>query len=576
MHQPLRFAGPILVACIALLVGLPAGAGAGPDLFAIDRDRGARPGWKLLWSDEFDVPGAPNSDYWSHEENCSGGGNNEWQCYTDRLDNSYVGEDGFLHIVAKEEFYSGPSLQDEHPDYPGPLVFRNYTSARLRTKDKVDWKYGRIEVRAKLPGGQGMWPAIWMLPTDWVYGRWPSSGEVDVVEAVNLATENFGGWGNVVHGTLHYGLRWPQWENHGRPYFMFENPADDFHVYALEWEEDEIRWFVDGVHYQTQTSAGWYNYIWGGQDKGFGVANDRAPFDQRFHLLMNVAVGGDWPGQPDAGWDADREMLVDYVRLYQCPGGIIEGAGRSCATFNPFIPPLADAGTPGINDYVVYDDGVETLSFVVNVSGEPTIVENTLVHGSSAFPGVTVDSEPRANDAWEIEFSQTGPLLWDDFRGSVFLGSADMSDVEGVGTGFVLSGGTGWTNNGELEFEIKVDSIGRDTKLLVKMDGGARSGSVEIEIPAGGEWKHVAVKVADLLDGHDPGEAPLDLSDIHNVFVLESTGPARVQVDDIRLQCAFNTQPEWWQIDKTCGMGPRVGTFRHSGRPQGLMRRELR
>ena len=145
----------------------------------------------MIWNDEFDVPGAPNPEYWSHEVNCSGGGNNEWQCYTDRLDNSYVDEDGFLHIVAKEEFYSGPSLWDDDPDYPGPYVYRNYTSARLRTRNKVDWKYGRIEVRAQVPGGQGMWPAIWMLPTDWEYGGWPSSGEIDIIEAVNLARDNF-------------------------------------------------------------------------------------------------------------------------------------------------------------------------------------------------------------------------------------------------------------------------------------------------------------------------------------------------------------------------------------------------
>jgi beta-glucanase (GH16 family) len=566
----------------ALLVTLPVGAGDGPGPMGLpasnasSRATDVHSGWTLLWNDEFDLPGAPNSDYWSHEVNCSGGGNNEWQCYTDRLDNSYVDEDGLLHIVAKEEFYSGPSLQDEDPDYPGPYVFRNYTSARLRTRNKVDWKYGRIEVRAQVPGGRGMWPAIWMLPTNWEYGGWPSSGEIDVFEAVNLRRDNFYGWGNFIHGTLHYGLPWPQWENHGRSHYMYVNPADDFHQYALEWEEDEIHWYVDGVQYQTQRSEGWYNYVWGSQETGFVVATDTAPFDQIFHLLMNVAVGGDWPGPPDSNWNSDREMLVDYVRVYQCARGSVEGKGKACGTIDPAVEVHEDAGAPGLKDYVVYDDGFETLGFEIFVRGESKVVENTLVPGSFAFPGVTVDSEPSSNGAWEIEFTHTGLLLGDGFLGNVFLGSADMSDVEGVATGFNLEGGSSWSTNGELEFDIKVKSIDPETRLFVKMDSGYPGvGFVEIEIPDKGRWHHVAVKIADLLANRNPGEFPLDLRNIQNVFVLESTGPAHVWVDDIRLQCAFNTEPEWWQIDKTCALKPRIAapTFR-SGFSAGVDRRE--
>lgn len=549
----------------ALLVAFTVGVGASPDPVGSPAPNASRratdvhQGWTMLWSDEFEEPGAPNPDYWSHEVNCSGGGNNEWQCYTDRLDNSYVDEDGLLHIVAKEEFYSGPSLQDDDPGYPGPNVFRNYTSARLRTKDKVDWKYGRIEVRAQVPGGRGMWPAIWMLPTDWVYGGWPSSGEIDIVEAVNLRRDNFYGWGTLVHGTLHYGLPWPQWENHGRSYYMYVNPADDFHQYALEWEEDEIRWYVDGVHYQTQRSEGWYNYVWGGQETGFVVATETAPFDQVFHLLMNVAVGGDWPGPPDSNWNSDREMLVDYVRVYQCARGSVEGKGKACGTIDPAVEVHDDNGAPGINEYVVYDDGFETLSFEVGILGEPAVIENTLVPGSYAVPGVTVDSEPKANGAWEIEFAQTGMLLQDAFLGNVYLASADMSEVDGVEAGFNLDGGTGWSNNGELEFDIKILRIAPETRLFVKMNSNhPGAGFVEIEVPRKGAWHHVAVKVADLLDNRNPGETPLDLRNIQNVFVLESTGPAHVWVDNIRLRCAYNTEPEWWQPDKTCAVKPRL------------------
>jgi len=181
------------------------------------------------------------------------------------------------------------------------------------------------------------------------------------------------------------------------------------------------------------------------------------------------------------------------------------------------------------------------------------------VPGSFAFPGVTVDSEPRPSGVWEIEFAQTGLLLQDGFLGNVFLGSEDMSDVEGVETGFNLEGGSSWSTNGELEFDIKIKRIDSETKLLVKMDSGYPSvGFVEIEVPSKGQWHHVVVKVADLLANRNPGEWPLDLRNVQNVFVLESTGPAHVWVDNIRLQCAFNTEPEWWQVDKTCDLKPRV------------------
>jgi hypothetical protein len=226
-------------------------------------------------------------------------------------------------------------------------------------------------------------------------------------------------------------------------------------------------------------------------------------------------------------------MLVDYVRVYQCARGSVAGKGKTCGTIAPDAEVREDIGTPGINDYVVYDDGFKL----------------SLVPGSSAYPGVTVDSEPKANGAWEIEFAQTGPLLGGDFLGNVSLGSA---------TGFTLNGGSSWTTNGEVEFDIKIKSIDPETRLFVKMDSGyPSSGFVEIEIPAKGAWHHVAVKVADLLANRNPGEVPLDIDNIQNLFVLESSGAARVWVDNIRLQCAFNTEPEWWQIDKSCDLIPR-------------------
>ena len=185
-------------------------------------------------------------------------------------------------------------------NYSGPDGYRNYTSARMRTKHKGDWLYGRFEVRARLPGGQGLWPAIWMLPTDWKYGGWAASGEIDIMEAVNAGPGN-----NKVYGTLHYGGSWPRNVHTGKSYTPATSITDNFHVYALEWEPGEIRWYVDGHHYQTQTQ--WWS------EKG----PYPAPFNERFHMILNVAVGGNWPGSPSSSTVFPQVMEVDYVRVYQ-------------------------------------------------------------------------------------------------------------------------------------------------------------------------------------------------------------------------------------------------------------------
>lgn len=246
---------------------------------------GYLPGWELVWQDEFEGPEIDLSK-WEHEVNGRGGGNNELQFYTDRPENSYIDqsiEDGVLVIQAHEEAFRG----------------KRYTSARMRTLNKGDWTYGRFDIRAKLPYGQGIWPAIWMLPTDNVYGTWAASGEIDIMELLGQQP-------NVVHGTLHYGGRWPNNVHSGTSYTL---PTGDFseafHVFTIEWEPGEFRWYVDGEHYQTQTE-------WHTSDGEYP-----APFDQRFHLLLNLAVGGNWPGRPNDTTTFPQQMLVDYVRVYQ-------------------------------------------------------------------------------------------------------------------------------------------------------------------------------------------------------------------------------------------------------------------
>jgi beta-glucanase (GH16 family) len=236
------------------------------------------PGWKLVWNDEFNGT-AVDSNKWEYEVNGSGGGNNELQYYTDRYQNSYV-DSGSLVIVARQESYLG----------------RQYTSARMRTKYKGDWTYGHFEIRAKLPFGRGTWPAIWMLPTDWVYGGWPASGEIDIMEHVGYDQ-------NVIHGSTHCQKYYFKIGTQKSGTVRIPNVSTEYHVYAVDWFEDRIDFFVDGVKYFTSWNdgSGWQGW----------------PFDKRFHLILNIAVGGDWGGAQ--GIDTSifpQKMYIDYVRVY--------------------------------------------------------------------------------------------------------------------------------------------------------------------------------------------------------------------------------------------------------------------
>jgi len=262
-------------------------------------------GWQLAWFDEFSSS-TIDTNKWSLETNCWGGGNNEQQCYTDRRANSFL-EDGKLIIRAKKESFSGPAEPLDWNSAAGNKTLP-YTSARLRTLNKGDWAYGRIEVRAKLPAGQGVWPAIWMLPSGSVYGQWAASGEIDIMEAINLSTS---ATNQQVHGTIHYGAQWPDSRHSGTAYtFSGTNPTQAFHTYAIEWGSGEIRWYVDNVLYATKLASTWYT-------NGGGGAS--APFDKPFHLLLNVAVGGNWPGSPNLSTVMPVQMEVDFVRVYSCP-----------------------------------------------------------------------------------------------------------------------------------------------------------------------------------------------------------------------------------------------------------------
>ena len=274
------------------------------------------PGCALVWSDEFDG-NAVDLSKWTFqlgdgsEVGLPGGwGNNELQYYTE--DNATV-ENGLLTITAREESVA-----------PG----FDYTSTRIRSLAKGDWTFGRMEMRAKMPIGQGMWPAFWMLSSDTsIYGTWAASGEIDIMEYI-------GSEPNRIFGTIHYGASFPGNIFSSTDYFLPSGTfADDFHVYAIEWELGEIRWYLDGVEYASRDN--WFST--GGPFP--------APFDVDFHLLLNLAVGGNLPGPPDATTAFPQEFVIDYVRVYQVPNDPPQvtitsptgGASRPAASGQPSI-----------------------------------------------------------------------------------------------------------------------------------------------------------------------------------------------------------------------------------------------
>ena len=240
----------------------------------------------LVWSDEFDAPQL-DPEIWFFESGdgsqygIPGWGNNELQWY---LPDNALLRDGNLVIVARDERQNG----------------REYSSARLNTQDRFAFRYGRFEARIRMPGGQGLWPAFWLLPQDDAYGGWAASGEIDVVEGVNLGA----GGDNTIYGTIHYGGEAPGDVSSGEQYVVPTDTTSGFHIYAVEWDQGELRWYVDDTLYAVRNT-------WSSTGAPFP-----APFDQPFYVLLNVAVGGDFPGSPDAGTVFPVTMEVDYVRVY--------------------------------------------------------------------------------------------------------------------------------------------------------------------------------------------------------------------------------------------------------------------
>lgn len=339
---------------------------------------------QLVWSDEFNYTGSPDPQKWSFETGAGGWGNNELQYYTDRLSNAEV-KNGNLVITARKESYQGS----------------DYTSARMITYNSGNyWTYGRIEARMKLPYGQGIWPAFWMLGKSIFEGTsWPACGELDIMEMIGGGDND-----NTVHGTAH-------WDNNGHASYglSYTNPtklADDFHVYAIEWDSQKINWYFDNNLYCTLDIT----------PVSLGA------FHQPFFIILNIAVGGNWPGSPDATTVFPQTMEVDYVRVYsgsvptpQVSGPATATAG-STVTFSTQVVDNATtyAWTIPADASIVSGDGTNSISVQWgSTSGDVSVAVTTPCDTYSSNPlHVAVVKVPES-DPWFVPHAVNGNINWE-------------------------------------------------------------------------------------------------------------------------------------------------------------------
>jgi beta-glucanase (GH16 family) len=492
--------------------------------------------WTMVWSDEFDGSNI-NTQYWTHEVNCDGGGNQEKQCYTEDLNNSFV-SDGTLKLVAL-------------PAAEGATL--PYTSARIVSENKVNFKYGRFEVRAKMPFGQGSFPAFWMMPSDDVYGGWPYSGEIDILETVNLKTVNEEGVvENNVHGTLHYGPNVADHAYSGAAYSLPSgvNPADDFHVYAIEWQEGQIRWYVDDYLYATQKASelkikpdgeilglnhrGWFTEYFDATTGELTTHWDSAPFDQEFFMILNNAVGGDWAeNSNNTGIDPEafvngQTFEIDYIRVYQCNQDT--DTGKGCETirsgYNQIVsdefpngalvegkapnPPVAAIPVaPGSVFDIFSDADTDFLAGHYAASGE-IVIEDLDVGGDH---GIVKQFTFNSDEA--LGFFQLVPGNVQDFRGYATL-----------------------------EFDIFVVNDSGAEGFVIKMDcvHPCSSGDYAIDKPAQGVWTSYSILLSDLVANTG---STLEISNINTPLAFFPTWGNQngfvAQLDNVRIVAAGNS-----------------------------------
>ena len=304
-------------------------------------------GWQLVWSDEFNGPAStpPNSTNWVYDLGGGGWGNNELETYTNSTNNAYQDGSGNLVIRALQTSSGG------------------YTSARIKTQGTFSFTYGRIDARIKIPQGQGLWPAFWMLGTDITTVSWPACGEVDIME-------NIGKEPSTVHGTVH-GPGYSGANGIGAPYALPNGQkfSDDYHIFSVIWTSTSVEFFVDSHSYQKVTLSSL-------------PPGTKWVFNTPFFIILNVAVGGGWPGYPDNTTSFPQTMLVDYVRVYQAtaPPAINTGGITNGASFTSALSPgsLASVFGTGLSDNTQFDLFDSTQNLFPQASGGTSVMVNGL------------------------------------------------------------------------------------------------------------------------------------------------------------------------------------------------------
>ena len=464
--------------------------------------------WELVWEDDFsgDSLNASNWDIQTGNggPDLPGWGNNELQFY--QADNLSVA-DGLLTIEARAD--------DSNPGF-------DYTSGRIRTQGKFDFTYGRVEGRIKVPSGQGLWSAFWLLGTDTsAYGGWAAKGEIDILEKYLPG---------FFSSALHYGGEFPQNEFVTGSFDAFD-VADEFHTYAVEWDSRYIRFFVDGENFYTINSDTFYSYYYKNSSEGFVEGGTSAPFDGDHHIILNLAVGGNLPGDPDGTTVFPAQMQVDYVRVYQCPVDTLapgEGCKNSIDQVNEYINFDVAADAPVITSTTVYNDGQAVL---FSDSESPIELQRFVFDNGGVFSATEV-TDSSGDTVIEVVTSGGGNVSWGGSNGEKFK-FVNMGNAEAP------------ASTADVKFEIKVDSAATDMTgdLLVKIDSvfpDIAFSPVALSELTADEWVQVSVRVSDILqdgNGLEFGGFPVNVDAIQNLIVFEPTKAAKFMINNVRIDC---------------------------------------
>lgn len=411
--------------------------------------------WTQIWADEFDQP-ALDTATWETMIGTgtaygvpAGWGNDELQYYTNLAANVSV-SGGMLHITARAQNFGG----------------RNYTSARLRTLGNFEFKWGRVEASMRLPSTDGIWPALWMLPTNSPYGGWASSGEIDVLESVNAADR--------AYGTIHFGAPYPQNASNGGSFVPGIDLSQGFHTYAVEWDPDQIRWYLDGVQFHAVSSNQWYSST--------ATSNYRAPFDSPFHLLVNVAVGGAFPGNPDGTAVFPQTLDVDYIRVFRREQGPYGGT---------------PAAIPGQIEAEDFDAGYPDEAYHDSDYG----------NNGNAYRTDDVDIEPCNEGGYNIGWLRAGE--WIEYTASI-------------------------AHAGEYTLETRVASQSTGGSFRFDLDGQDVTGPITVP-PTGGwqSWQTVSATATLPAGVHTLRFVNLDASGEFNTNWFRFTGDAGCTAADL-------------------------------------------